>query len=805
MRRPAAAAAVTALILGGAWLVSPAVGDNTPDGETLVNDEIVVAELDPTGLPIQSHIISRLSSNGGEPRTVLDPTSTANVEYLNRRGRPTVTAEGIEVEVGGPEPQVTLTKALVDKPMPLAMHAEYRLDGDVVDPMAVVGADGRVRIAYTVTNTDVEEQRIRYTDAAGRERSKKLPVFAPMVGTLTTAVPESWEIADPGSATVTTDDEGNNILTWSLVLYPPLGDYTQTVAFEATTAAGSVPRTVLTAAPAQTSQDPSAAFSAELLEQSADGSDQLASGLDQLNNQTLSLAQGAAQLADGISQVSAGADQLNRAVASDVVPGTAAVAEGATGLAAGADGLAKGTDGLATGADGLASGAAALADGQTVLGDKLGEAATGADQLSTATDGLADGLRQLATGAQALSTGLPQLSDGAEALLQGADKLADAVGSPADPPLPTPTPSLPLPPSPIPTPSGSPVFPTATTTATATPSPTTTPTLEQGMRASIRGALLLRDQLVELNNNLFQISALLQQADSDLCSGAAPAGCAQLQQARTQLAVESARAYGLAYGGNALYEALELIGTGVDQLSVALRSGSDQPGKEGLVEGLAQLADGLSQSADGAAQLSQGADQASDGAGQLATGNSQLAQGLGAAAGGADQLADGGQKLAGGSRQLADGTTGLADGAGELADGAGRLADGADQLSFGTEQVSVALAQLASGAGEVSQGGAQLASGAAQLQSEGTQQVYDSVVDSSDEPAQATAYLKAADARVASALPYGAPEGAKGNAAYLMTMDPVTPGDTSPFQIAALLIVLAAAGAGAVLKQLQSG
>lgn len=803
MRRPAAAAAVTALVLGGAWLVSPAVGGNTtPDGETLVNDEIVVAELDPTGLPIQSHIISRLSSNGGEQRTVLDPTSTANVEYLNRRGRPTVTTKGIEVEVGGPEPQVTLTKALVDKPMPLAMHAEYRLDGDVVDPMDVVGADGRVRIAYTVTNIDVEEQRIRYTDAAGKERSKKVPVFAPMVGTLTTAVPESWEIADPGSATVTTDDEGNNILTWSLVLYPPLGDYTQTVDFEATTTAGSVPRTVLTAAPAETSQDPSAAFSAELLEQSADGSAQLASGLDQLNNQTLSLAQGAAQLADGISQVSAGADQLNRGVASDLVPGTAAVAEGAVGLSAGADGLAKGTDGLATGADGLASGAAALADGQTVLGDKLGEAATGADQLSTATDGLADGLRQLATGAQALSTGLPQLSDGAQALLQGADKLADAVGSPADPPLPTPTPSLPLPPSPIPTPSGSPVFPTAT--ATATPSPTTTPTLEQGMRASIRGALLLRDQLVELNNNLFQISALLQQADSDLCSGAAPAGCAQLQQARAQLAVESVRAYGLAFGGNALYEALELIGTGVDQLSVALRSGSDQPGKQGLVEGLAQLADGLSQSADGAAQLSQGADQASDGAGQLATGNSQLAQGLGAAADGADQLADGGRKLAGGSRQLADGTTQLADGAGTLASGAGQLADGADQLSFGTEQVSAALAQLASGAGAVSQGGAQLASGAAQLQSEGTQQVYDSVVDSSDEPAQATAYLKAADARVATALPYGAPEGAKGNAAYLMTMDPVTPGDTSPFQIAALLIVLAAAGAGAVLKQLQS-
>ena len=127
MRRIVAALGVGGLMAGLVVMAVPAEGGSTNSDEILVNDEIVVASLDPTGLPIESQIISRLASNGGEERTVLDPTSTANVQYLNQRGRPDVTSDGIEVEVGGPEPKVILTRAIVDKPMPLAMHAQYKL------------------------------------------------------------------------------------------------------------------------------------------------------------------------------------------------------------------------------------------------------------------------------------------------------------------------------------------------------------------------------------------------------------------------------------------------------------------------------------------------------------------------------------------------------------------------------------------------------------------------------------------------------------------------------------------------------
>ena len=193
----------------------------------LINDEVAVAELDPAGLPVRSYLISRISSRGGQERTVVDPTATANIGYLNQRGRPVEVAGGIEVTVGGPQARVTLTRALFDKPMPVAVHAEYRLDGDVVEAAEVLGHRGDVGVSYTVTNTDVRQTDIVYTDAQGRTVTRNLPVFAPLVGTLRVTLPVELILTDPGTAAVSTDDRGRTVLSYSIVVYPPLGGFQQ--------------------------------------------------------------------------------------------------------------------------------------------------------------------------------------------------------------------------------------------------------------------------------------------------------------------------------------------------------------------------------------------------------------------------------------------------------------------------------------------------------------------------------------------------------------------------------------------------
>ena len=116
--------------------------------------------------------------------------------------------------------------------------------------------------------------------------------------------------------------------------------------------------------------------------------------------------------------------------------------------------------------------------------------------------------------------------------------------------------------------------------------------------------------------------------------------------------------------------------------------------------------------------------------------------------------------------------------------------------------MGAALTQLTAGADSAASGSSQLANGASQLQSKGTQQVYNSVVESSTQPALASAFLKASGERAKSALPYGLPEGATGSVAYVMTMDPVQPSNSAAWQFAAIGLLLVGAGGGAILKNL---
>ncbi|MFN8125904.1 MAG: hypothetical protein U0R64_05285 [Candidatus Nanopelagicales bacterium] len=747
----------------------------------LVNDEIVIAQLDPLGLPIDADLISRISSRPGEERTVEDPTATTNVVYLNQRGQPVVNSSGdaIELTVGGPNPSTVLTQGQVDKPLSVALHAEYRLNGEVVDPEVIVGASGDIFVTYTVTNTDVKKQKITYTDANGKEYSEKQPVFAPFVGTLMATLPPDMQLTDSRDAVVSTDKEGNTILMWNLVLYPPMGNYEQRVSFRATTTNGSVPATVLNVVPVDPNTDPSVKFTTDLFQQTVDGNEQLASGLEQLNNQTSQLAQGAAQLAGGIGQLADGTQQVSSGVSSGLVPGTQQLAQGAAQLAA----------------------------GQQELATALGGAASGADQLASGGQQLATGLTSLSDGLDQYSQNFPQIVDGTQKLRDGAELLAKVVGSPTDKPLPTPTPSLPPGPTPIPTPSGTPIFPTPT------PSPTRTPTLIQAMDAATKGAQQLADQTVILNNNLYRALQLLktqnqksaqvtdsadsastqaQAAYDQLCVVPATPGCSDLQAALDDLddtitssqnvtdaltqivgteSVESMRAYGIAQGSHELVQAMQLILGGLKLVGAGL----DNDTTKSMVPALDQLVSGLEQADSAAEQLASGAGQAATGADQLSTGTDQLAGGLGQAAGGADQLAQG---------------------------GAG-LAQGAQALSFGTEQVASALTQLASGADQAASGANEFASGLTMFQTKGTQKIYESVAESSSKPGLATAYLEAASARAKTALPYGLPDGATGSVAYVMTMEGVSPSGASiPWELGGIGLILVAGGAGAVLKNL---
>ena len=208
-------------------------------GDDLVNDEVATATLDPTGLAEQAVLISRLTSRG-PAQEVLDPASVTNVAYLDRLGRPEVTADGVRVSVGGEHP-VVLTRARFDKPLPVAVHVEYALDGGVVPAAQVPGAAGALTITYTLTNTTAQDAELTYQDAAGDETTTTEPVFAPFQGTLTVTLPDGAELLDGGGAILAADATGRTVAQWNVSLFPPISTPVQRVTLRMRTGARRCP------------------------------------------------------------------------------------------------------------------------------------------------------------------------------------------------------------------------------------------------------------------------------------------------------------------------------------------------------------------------------------------------------------------------------------------------------------------------------------------------------------------------------------------------------------------------------------
>jgi putative membrane protein len=754
-----------------ALLLVPVSSTAAGQGQWLPNDEVALVTLDPSGLPTSATLISRISSSAGPVRTVEDPASTTNLSYRDRPGAPPTTATGVLVEVGGSTGTTTLTQALFDKPLPVALHARYEVDGRVVDPELVPGSTGRISITYTATNTTAEQQTITATDAAGITRSQTLPVFAPFAGTLVVTVPAGMTVIEAPGAASATDADGATVLRFDLLLAPPAGDFTSdaVVLLQAPDGAAT-PAVVMAVAPVTGQQNPALGFAGELLGTSNSGSRQLAEGLTALDDGAAALAAGSATLAAGASQLASGQQSL------------------AQGLAAGAEG-----------ADAAAAGSAALADG----------------------------LSSLSAGLQTLSgpQGLPAAVAAAGQLRVGAGLLADLVGSSADGPFSPQVvpPSQGWPPGLPPWPPTSENLPQWAAAIAALPGLLQSlsfapdgnprdgvcrldadgdglldtgitdidcvPTLVQSLRLLTAAAAAAGSVAAEIpgllagaGRDLAGASGSTTAASADAAAAAAGAGrltaelcgvdalispeqCSQLADVAEQAAAAAAAA--AAAGTSIGTASASLAGAGVRAAGLAV----------GL-PALALLAEGTTALAEQVGDGLRSQDPASPG---LVEGLAALQEALGAAAAASSQLAAGAVAAQAGAADLAAASAELAAGVSDAAAGATALAAGADEISSGTLGLTDA---------------------AQRLRAEGTSAALASVIAASQDAALAEAYLDAVADRARDALPYGAPEGAVGNAAYLLQM-PATYADGSAriWGLAAMLALISAGFALALLRR----
>ena len=781
--KPLMASAVGGVLISASFPVQAA----SPE-PPLVNEELVVADVDASGLPVDATLYSRVVARNYPKGLVRDPSSTKDLVYMDRRGAPAVEGQDAVIEIGGAGQTTVTTRASFDKPLPVALHAEYRQGPTVLAPDSVEQASGEMTVVYTVTNTTAEQTTIRYRDASGKWTVEKQPVFAPFVATLVATLPEGLTLEQAPRAIRNTTSDGRTQLQWNLVLYPPMGNYQQEARMVVSGDPLAIPGLTVQVLPVKSSQDPTLGFSSDLLASSVEGNEVLAEGLVQLDESATTLASGAADLGRGLLELGEGTSELSNGVNGKLVPGSRQLAQGADKLADGQGELAGGANKLAKGQRKAATGTKSAYDGAKSLED-------GAEKLGEGLLSLYDGIQELLK-----PDALPKARDSSDQLAQAVLRLHDVIGSPSDPDI---------------------GFP-----------PTQASTLIQAVRALQKTAGLTSAGAVVIKNDLKDIATKLASLATDSGQAAVAAGsaesqaglvyqqacvdavilnpvqCATLQQAVTDagtaaqkstdvsvgLGVQSTRtaAQAIAVAAVALAlqgitAALGAVDQALTQISVSLASGNtDAPG---VYEGLNALTDGLTATINGLVKLSNGSAQSAGGAEQLTVGSQDLADGL-------NDLADGAEDLAQGSADLAEGTE-------ELADGGRELAEGTSQQAEATRAVGDALSQVDAGVDSAAGGADQLADGADQLQEQGTAEVLNKVIKASKDPALAKAYLAASQERAADALPYGAPDGAAGRVAYIYTMPgSQQSGTASSLAGWGLLAVIAAAAVAVAWRRL---
>ena len=745
----------------------------------IVNDEVILAELDATGLPERAVLISRTTVQGPQ-REVIDPASGTNVRYLDRLGRPEVGPDGVVLMVGGKRP-TALTEARFDKPLPVAVHAEYSVGGSVVPATTVPGTAGDVTVTYTLTNTTAEQTDLTYTDAAGQEQQSTQPVFIPFQGTLTVTLPEGADLVDAPDAMLATDEQGRTVARWNISLFPPISTPIQTVALTMRDDRAGVPGAKVVITPAGTDQDPATGFSSELLTGANEGNGTLYDGLDALDAAAGQLAQGSDQLATGLAGLAGGANAAAGASES--------LAKGVGGLAEGAETAADASNSLAEGVGRLADGADDVSAGSEKLAGALGLAATGAQDLADATAALAK-----ATSGSPADQIAPLITGGAQ-IEAGLLTAAARIGGPSDPVLDI---TKPL------TPDGDEVCPAG---GTAPPDDDCV-TIYQGVRA-LRDGLKAVDEAVgklegrvdetkdafaallaalgSIKDDVIDAAQGAQDLYDSLCVAVPPATDPTLDQAscdQLKAVAEAAKSALDTAGGTlpdiedliaaiaalekqaaALSAALDYALASTERLllgveAVGLAVGTGTPSQPGLATAMAALNAGLRQLS---AQLVTSQAELNKALTSVAGGSEELATGIDGAASGADELAQG-------SGQLAAGANGAASGAEELATGQQQLAEGAQGAASGADQLSTGLSGLADGADSAASAGQDLAGGATALEQDGTAPAAQGVLDASTDPALAQAWLEATATRASDALPYGPPVGAEGNVAYVFNL-----------------------------------
>jgi putative membrane protein len=432
-----AAATAGALALTGPVTAALASGSGSPVVST---SETVKVSLDSSGKLDVARLFSQIEAQGKGHVSLQDPTSTDGLRNLDGWGAPS-TKDGkasYDFSVDGQEHFRTV--ANFTKKLPVSVHVTYKLDGTKVDPGDLAGKSGVLDVTYHVDNVTAAPTTISFPDGHGKTVTETKDIVTPYVGQLALDLPASFDqiTTSDNRADQAGDGHGGRMLTWTMVLFAPIGTVSHTFGFSAHVNDLTLPSAHIQIVPVSPERHPELKFGQDGFSSGAKTGRDLTSGATKIDKNVLRLRDGAAQVLDGLGQLYAGAAQLNSGLAGDAAPGARKIADGLSTASAGADQLSSGLSGgvpkAINGARRIAGGAQDAATGASQLADGAELVAHGAGSLASGIVVLADGAGQLQTGAHQLDSGAQQLLLGfndpssTSDLIDGSQSLAAALG-----------------------------------------------------------------------------------------------------------------------------------------------------------------------------------------------------------------------------------------------------------------------------------------------------------------------------------------------------------------------------------------
>lgn len=578
-----------------------------------------------------SIMVTQVSSVGKGQTTVNVPVNAASARNLDGFGGTTVNNKEavFNLNVNGNQEERIMTNS---GPGPIEITAEATLDGQPIKPSEVVNKTGVLKMKYTVVNTEKQVVDVTTRDENGNESTEQQEVDAPIGGSVAITLPQGFnEITAPG-ATLGGDGQGGTKLSYSLVMFKPLGDPVATVEYESRIANGTAPSAEFTMVPIVPMENSTIKTARSSFETGVQTGDKIADAGKQIGD-------GAGQLGEGVATAADGAAELAAGLNGKLLPGANALASGADQLASGITGtLQPGANELAQGLAAGAKSAPALVDGVNdlnaggkTLAEKLNEFQTAVSGITDTVTGSDEYQEQMAllTGAiQGLQAELGQIQT-------QSDNIGTALGAGPGSNLVTACATA----------GGDP----AACTANLTPYITQLETARQTINAMLTTGIPsppAPQPIPGANSIVALLGAVLPGVVPEILD----------EVTASLLGTTNCEPSDPDSG-----KALKCIVGGSEQLSAGLGQLADQApalveGMQAAAAGAGQLADGINDTlAPGATALADGATQLADGVPAAADGASQLAAGLPAAVDGAQQLAAGGEELEA-SGQAAAGT-----------------------------------------------------------------------------------------------------------------------------------------------------